>query len=841
MGKSPLNILILGDESGRSPLGAYLQDLRHWSVTWQALQHLPPDFSAYDLCICEHENSAALESIPLPTIVIADQAAPAAQRETIPPAALSTFSLDQTIRLLIKPGDRPAPPISETLTTTADELQIHLEFTQILAHFSQALSDPSATFITALGILGESFKADRVTIMQWQLSTEKAIAKPNIVGQWSADNTPPCYEKIANIPDEWWQIFFQQKDILQIKDRAEHPALEAQLAELNIASLIAAPINDEAGNPWGHLILTAAYPVARLHSAFVTHILKLATELTHHYFVRYCAQQDLADSEALYSGIVSHSAEAIFLVKIDADYNFSFEMVNPTYCEKTGLDQAQIIGRSPEDIFPLSLASKIDRSFYACYKIGESLLLEEELDFANGQQIWRTCLIPIRDRHGQIVKIQGSARDVTQEHRLEKAKIRHNRQQNLLASLTLKILESWQWETMLVTMVEELRKTFQADRVIFWEITGENEGKVMAESAIATIPSMLHQTLPIMAFDRGDFEIFHHGEIQICIDVDTAKFPLDHDQMLRTYGVVGYVALPVLVNALDGNPHGEPMLKGLICMQQCDKVKSWTTDELNFLRQLTNQICIAFNQAELICRQQQDTVELARSNQELEQFAYVASHDLQEPLQIVSNYAQLLQKRSGTDLEPRALRYIYHIVEGTKRMQQQINDLLRYSRLNTDKKPFALIDSKLPLERAIANLQLKIEASQAQIHLPKHFPEIVGDAAYLQSLWQNLLSNAIKYRGDRPLKITIICRQQERSWLFQIKDNGIGIAPDHQDRIFQIFQRLHTHEEYPGTGIGLAICKRIMAIHQGEIWVESDMTNGTTFNFTLPQKNFYSY
>ncbi|NJN74051.1 MAG: GAF domain-containing protein [Limnothrix sp. RL_2_0] len=760
---------------------------------------------------------------------------PTSHREYIPPAALSTFTLEQTIRLLFNSGDRQStfPPAP----TATDQLQLHLKFTQVTVQFSQALSALNPNLETALSILGESFSTNRITIVQWLPSPAGAIAKPKILAQWSADTTTPSYDPITNIADTWLSSFIGQKDIVQIRNYADHPELQSQLIDQDIASLIAVPIHDETDAPWGHLILSNDYPAPQFHSEFAIHTLKIATELIHHYFVRYCTQRDLAASEALYSGIVLHSAEVIFLVNIDTEYNFIFEMVNPTYCEKTHLDESEIIGRSPEDIFPLPCAINLNKSFHACYKIGETLLLEEEYQFSQGQQIWRTCLIPIRDRLGQVIKIQGSARDVTQERHLEMAKIRHNRQQSLLASLTLKILESWQMEAMLATTVEELRKTFQADRVFFWELVDGQEGEVTAEAAINTIKSMLHQTFPMAAFDRGDFNIFYQGEIQICIDIDAAKFPKKHDQMLRTYGVVGYAVLPILVSSLDGNPNSEPILKGLICVQQCHTMKPWTTDELSFLRHLNHQICIAFNQAELIRRQQQNATELARSNQELEQFAYVASHDLQEPLQIVSNYAQLLRKRSEQSLEPRSLRYLHHIVKETKRMQQQINALLQYSRLNTDRKQFTLIDSKIPLDRAIANLQLKIKTSQAQIHLPKYLPEIVGDASYLRCLWQNLLGNAIKYRGDRPLEITVICQQQETSWLFQVKDNGIGIAPEHQKRIFRIFQRLHTQAEYPGTGIGLTICKRIVALHKGEIWVESDTTNGTTFYFTLPQKN----
>ncbi len=225
--------------------------------------------------------------------------------------------------------------------------------------------------------------------------------------------------------------------------------------------------------------------------------------------------------------------------------------------------------------------------------------------------------------------------------------------------------------------------------------------------------------------------------------------------------------------------------------------------------------------------------ELARSNAELEQFAYVASHDLQAPLATIASYAQLLEKRYKDQLDSQAIKFIGNIVHGCTRMQTLIDDLLEYSRVGRSQKPFQLIDCNHAVQQAIANLQGAIRDTQTVVTYGE-LPAVMGDISQLVQLFQNLIGNAIKYRHDAPPVVHITAGKQEENWLFSVSDNGIGIAPQHQERIFQIFQRLHTQREYSGTGIGLAICHKIVERHGGSIWVESESGQGSTFHFTLP-------
>jgi PAS domain S-box-containing protein len=227
------------------------------------------------------------------------------------------------------------------------------------------------------------------------------------------------------------------------------------------------------------------------------------------------------------------------------------------------------------------------------------------------------------------------------------------------------------------------------------------------------------------------------------------------------------------------------------------------------------------------------TEELRRSNSELEQFAYVASHDLQEPLRMISSYLDLLGQRYRDKLDDKAERWIGIVVDGALRMKQLINDLLELSRVNTRGKPFVPVDSAAVLGQAVDPLRQAIQESAAVVsHGP--LPLVRGDPSQLAQLFQNLIGNAIKYRGQQPPAIRVEALRNPDNWLFSVRDNGIGIDPQFHERIFVIFQRLHSRAEYPGTGTGLALCKKIVERHGGRIWVESQPAQGATFFFTLP-------
>jgi PAS domain S-box-containing protein len=233
-----------------------------------------------------------------------------------------------------------------------------------------------------------------------------------------------------------------------------------------------------------------------------------------------------------------------------------------------------------------------------------------------------------------------------------------------------------------------------------------------------------------------------------------------------------------------------------------------------------------------ISKAKQWEADLRRSNAELEQFAFVASHDLQEPLRAMAGTVQVLQRRYQGQLDARADEIITHAVAAVTRMQTLVSDLLAFSRLNRHGETFAPTTMGTVLEDVSANLEVAIAESGAVITHDK-LPQVMADASQMRQLLQNLLSNAIKFRGDAPLQIRMSARREQNAWLFSVEDNGPGIEPQYFERIFIIFQRLVTRDEYPGTGIGLAVCKKIVERHGGRIWLESKVGEGTTFYFTI--------
>ncbi|MEH2003748.1 GAF domain-containing protein [Nostoc sp.] len=449
-----------------------------------------------------------------------------------------------------------------------------------------------------------------------------------------------------------------------------------------------------------------------------------------------------------------------------------------------------------------------------------------------GQGLW--------DALGDIVRMVGSYTDITDRKLVEEELKRQNLRSQLFAEISLKIRESLQINEILQTTVTEVQKLLKADRVLIFQLEINGSGTVVQEAVLPGWPVILGENIFDPCFKEEYLERYRRGRVSAIEDIEVAHIQPCHREFLQQFAVRANLVVPILVR---------DTIWGLLLAHQCAAPRQWNNFETELLQQLSNQIGIALSQAQLLEKETQQSQELARSNAELEQFAYVASHDLQEPLRMVTSYLQLLERRYKNQLDANADQFISYAIDGARRMQTLINDLLNYSRLSSRGQSFMLVDCSLVLEQAIANLQIAIADSRAVV-THDTLPSVMADATQLTQVFQNLIANAIKFcrhqqprvqigvmRGDaNPDQESLNVIPSADEWLFWVRDNGIGLESQYAERIFIIFQRLHSRDKYPGTGIGLAICKKIIERHGGRIWVESKPGQGSTFYFTIPDR-----
>lgn len=416
--------------------------------------------------------------------------------------------------------------------------------------------------------------------------------------------------------------------------------------------------------------------------------------------------------------------------------------------------------------------------------------------------------------------------DITQRRQAEADLHRQIMRSQLFAEVSLKIRQSLQLEEILQTSVTEVQRIFKADRVLILRLMSNGWAKVVTEAVNSPWDSVLNHNITDDCFGPEYLQTYRQGRVYLFDDIEQVQTKACLINFLRQFGVKAKLVVPILM---------KETLWGLLIAHQCERPRHWSDFDIELLQQLADQISIALAQSQLLEEETRQREELIRSNTDLQQFAYVASHDLQEPLRMVTSYLQLLERRYKHQLDANADDFIAFAVDGATRMQTLINDLLTYSRVGTHGKPFARTDCNAIVQQTIANLKIAIQEQQAAITYDP-LPYIVGDSTQLSQLFQNLISNAIKFHANTPPLVHIASERQNGAWLFSVQDNGIGIESHYLDRIFVIFQRLHNRTQYSGTGIGLAVCKKIVERHGGRIWVESTLGQGSTFYFTIPDQ-----
>jgi PAS domain S-box-containing protein len=431
-------------------------------------------------------------------------------------------------------------------------------------------------------------------------------------------------------------------------------------------------------------------------------------------------------------------------------------------------------------------------------KNGESFDEELELITAKKNRIWVRAVGKAYREKGKIVKIGGMFQDINERKLAEIESLRKSEQLQSLSNELENIIDSIPG---LVFYKDTKNRYIRVNKYIC------DAHKMSKKQLEGLSLNDLYPRGQAQAYYEDDLQVIRSRQSKINIDepwgdrwVSTSKIPYLNETG-EVIGVIG-VSMDVTERKL-----AEEELK----------------KHRDHLEELVNERTMELDNA---------IIGLKRSNQELEQFAYVASHDLQEPLRMVSSYTQLLERRYKDQLDQDARDFIFFAVDGANRMQHLINDLLDYSRVTTRGKPFAKLDLSTVLGHAIANLQKKVQETGALI-VNDDLPFVYGDEVQLVRVFQNLLDNAMKFRGTDPPRINVSAKTLDEKIQISITDNGIGIDKIYSDRVFTIFQRLHTKIEYPGTGIGLAICKRTIERHGGKIWFESEPGKGTTFYFTL--------
>jgi len=432
---------------------------------------------------------------------------------------------------------------------------------------------------------------------------------------------------------------------------------------------------------------------------------------------------------------------------------------------------------------------------------------------------------------------QLQAQNVRLEQEIEQRQRQYQRSQ-LFADVTLKIRQSLQLEEILQAATIEVQKILQADRVLIYRLRSDGTGSGVAEAVLPGWSAVLGQQFPAEVFPEDYRQLYCQERIRSIADVEREeKIAPCLVEFVRQFQVKAKLVVPIII---------KEELWGLLIAHQCSSPRDWTDFETELLRQLADQIGIALTQAQLLEQETRYSQELARSNAELQQFASIASHDLQEPLRKIQAFGNRLQEKYGEALSEQGSDYIQRMQNAAQRMQILIDDLLIFSRITTKAQPFVAVDLAKVAKEVISDLEVLIQQTGARVEVSE-LPTINANPLQMRQLLQNLIGNALKFRQkNEPPRVKIYSQiHGDREQLtdnsldthlcqITVEDNGIGFDQKYCDRIFQVFQRLHGRSEYEGTGIGLAICRKIVERHGGSITAESKPSQGAKFIVTLP-------
>jgi PAS domain S-box-containing protein len=601
------------------------------------------------------------------------------------------------------------------------------------------------------------------------------------------------------------------------------------------------------------------------------------------------AQAALRESEAQYRLVVENATDTIF--QVDREGNFL--MLNRAAAAQLGGEPQDFVGKTMRELFPHHRAESQMQSIRQVIDTQQGMSIAAVSTIVQGEtRFYSINLQPIIDAEGHCTSVQGLAHDVTQHKRVEEAVTEERERLETVLSALNTGLSLINPDMTIAWVNRKIREMFPGREPVgqvchaFYEsrstpcddcVTGLafETGRVQERERFNPVDGRWYYIIaqPIQD-ERGRVVNVLEGITDITERKETERARRASEERYRLLvensplGVVvvdrsGHIAqINRKFVELMGSPTPDftgsinvltfpPIVQSGIaadfksCLETGEPVVAerpyashWGKEvhlryHLTPLRDEQGAIVAVQAVAEDVTQRKRAERALTRSNQDLTQFAHAVSHDLQAPLRAVSSYLGLLKRRHGDQLSEDARDYVRSAVAASERMRHLITDMLDYSRLSTRAKEFVAVDCEEVLEAVLGYLRFNIEESGAQVtHDP--LPTVWADETQLLQLFQNLIGNALKFRGEADARVHVSARQEERVWLFSVQDNGIGIDPNQVERIFGVFQRLHARDEYEGSGIGLAICKRIVERHGGRIWVESAPGEGATFYFTLP-------